>query len=292
MSNYFTSLFDRYQQETPVIKPRLPSLFESDSSADRLAGVTTSTRGFGDEATVEEIFAESPHLGLPKPLRVNRQEPAWVDSPVHEEKPEQERRESPLPVRAQPRQSVPRMDTPPQPQALMQASSSLPTFGSAPKLPVSSPVTVRETTASLGNVADQDAGKGTLRQRFVQDSHRPVAPVMPAVASPAKLDTPTNTGKPGSLQQQEQVLAPKTVRLEQKRLPTELTGVMTQPVVPTFAMPEKPAPQPEPVINVTIGRIEVRATPAAAPKSAKPHSAPATMTLDDYLRQRNKGERR
>jgi len=45
-----------------------------------------------------------------------------------------------------------------------------------------------------------------------------------------------------------------------------------------------------PTIQVTIGRIEVRATPPAAPV---PKSRPAspTLSLDDYLRQRNEGRR-
>src|SRR5262249_2057586 len=49
------------------------------------------------------------------------------------------------------------------------------------------------------------------------------------------------------------------------------------------------SPAPEQVINVTIGRIEVRATP---PQSAAPRSSnqkPPVMSLDDYLRQRGGG---
>lgn len=43
-----------------------------------------------------------------------------------------------------------------------------------------------------------------------------------------------------------------------------------------------------PTIQVTIGRIEVRATPAALP-ARKERSAPQVMSLDDYLRQRSQG---
>ena len=52
-----------------------------------------------------------------------------------------------------------------------------------------------------------------------------------------------------------------------------------------------PAPAP-PTIQVTIGRIEVRATLPTVPSSpAKRSSAPAVMSLDEYLRRRD-GERR
>jgi hypothetical protein len=43
-----------------------------------------------------------------------------------------------------------------------------------------------------------------------------------------------------------------------------------------------------PVINVTIGRVEVRAVPAAVAAS-RPRAAPKVMTLEDYVRRRNAG---
>ena len=48
---------------------------------------------------------------------------------------------------------------------------------------------------------------------------------------------------------------------------------------------------PAPTIQVTIGRIEVRATPAAkAPVHERP-AAPSALSLEEYLRQRSKGGR-
>jgi len=45
--------------------------------------------------------------------------------------------------------------------------------------------------------------------------------------------------------------------------------------------------EPEPVINVTIGRVEVRAVQADAPKKAKHQKKPSgVMSLDEYLNQR------
>lgn len=49
----------------------------------------------------------------------------------------------------------------------------------------------------------------------------------------------------------------------------------------------RPQKQPEPVINVTIGRVEVYASaPAAPPKPKSKPKAPGVMSLDDYLNQR------
>ncbi len=53
-----------------------------------------------------------------------------------------------------------------------------------------------------------------------------------------------------------------------------------------------PMPAPEPVIHVTIGRIEVRANTASAPVAQKPRDASPVMALDDYLRGRTEGGRR
>jgi hypothetical protein len=62
---------------------------------------------------------------------------------------------------------------------------------------------------------------------------------------------------------------------------------------PLVAPPEKPpllpADVPAPVIEVTIGRIEVRAERLAAPAAATRRPAPVVMSLDDYLRRRRGG---
>ena len=73
----------------------------------------------------------------------------------------------------------------------------------------------------------------------------------------------------------------------------EPSGIMTAATPPVIDRPyPAPIPEPEPVINVTIGRIEVRAriTPPKTP--AKRKSAPKpVMGLNDYLRQRGSQNR-
>jgi hypothetical protein len=50
--------------------------------------------------------------------------------------------------------------------------------------------------------------------------------------------------------------------------------------------PPAPKPVSAPTINVTIGRVEIRATsPAPPPQRARPKSA-NVLSLEDYLRQR------
>jgi hypothetical protein len=53
-----------------------------------------------------------------------------------------------------------------------------------------------------------------------------------------------------------------------------------------------PAPAPAAVpaaINVTIGRIEIRATPAMSPPRRSAARAGPQLSLEDYLRSRNGG---
>jgi hypothetical protein len=64
------------------------------------------------------------------------------------------------------------------------------------------------------------------------------------------------------------------------------------PVIPAMDRPERPISQPEPVINVTIGRIEVRATVSPQKQTPKPESRTPVMGLEEYLRRRSGGQDR
>jgi hypothetical protein len=91
---------------------------------------------------------------------------------------------------------------------------------------------------------------------------------------------------------------PEPTPVETPRPATPATVVVQPHVTPApRAEPAGPAlagraatPKPAPTIQVTIGRIEVRAVPPPAPPP-KQRSAPPVMSLDDYLRQRDGGRR-
>jgi hypothetical protein len=84
-------------------------------------------------------------------------------------------------------------------------------------------------------------------------------------------------------------------------IPSTSATVVVQPQVMPYVEPKASAPtqvtatpEPMPTIQVTIGRIEVRATPPPTPPSQRqretlPRSAPPVMSLDEYLNQRAKG---
>lgn len=72
------------------------------------------------------------------------------------------------------------------------------------------------------------------------------------------------------------------------------TPLVVRPKLNRYVEPPMPRPQTqstlppnEQIINVTIGRIEVRATPPPATTSRSNNQRPTTISLDDYLRQRS-----
>lgn len=81
-------------------------------------------------------------------------------------------------------------------------------------------------------------------------------------------------------------LVPKPTAQPLPSVPTK-----TRPSRPVVKPSVEPAPAtlpPETVINVAIGRIEVRATPPSTPRRER-QPAPKVMTLDDYVQQRSRG---
>jgi len=91
----------------------------------------------------------------------------------------------------------------------------------------------------------------------------------------------------------------KTASLLPKRTPSlRLAADSTELKLPRLSAEifdhqrETAAEPAEPVINVTIGRIEIRATPGSSAPARKSHThKPSTMSLDDYLNKRNGGVR-
>ncbi|MFL5801932.1 MAG: hypothetical protein ACJ8CR_09345 [Roseiflexaceae bacterium] len=136
--------------------------------------------------------------------------------------------------------------------------------------------------------------------------HRVVPEVAPAVveheqADRARVERPAPAEPPGVPTPREgetQSAARPIVTPIIERIVREAHADRTQPphgggaarptLAPQPAAPEQQAAQP--TIQVTIGRIEVRATPSATSTRRAPSAAP-TLSLDEYLRSRQGGRR-
>jgi hypothetical protein len=137
----------------------------------------------------------------------------------------------------------------------------------------------------------------TVLQRVVQQQASPPAEPSPATdiatrqaggpqVAPAPVTVRAMAGTP--------TVAADPPAMVPARLP-RATGGEVRPAPeasrPAGAGEPPQAQQPQPVIQVTIGRIEVRATPVSAALSRKATPAAPMTSLEDYLRQRKGGAR-
>lgn len=83
-------------------------------------------------------------------------------------------------------------------------------------------------------------------------------------------------------------LAPMPVRHSPTEMVKPQITPFIQPIKTTVIASTEPS-QPTPTIQVTIGRIEVRATAPVNPLSTQARPKPPVMSLDEYLRQRGGG---
>jgi len=102
---------------------------------------------------------------------------------------------------------------------------------------------------------------------------------------------------PSPRTQTQRTTAPQPLVPSPRTLSTSITDLVA-PVTPSSELSSattavskqqrttSETPQPSPTIQVTIGRIEVRATPPASPPKRK-RTAPVVMSLDEYLRQQH-----
>lgn len=83
-----------------------------------------------------------------------------------------------------------------------------------------------------------------------------------------------------------------TERLTQQTKQIKESKQFTQATTRREQLLLESAPDPEPSINITIGRVEVRATPTAAPKQKSTRTASPVMPLEEYLRKQRRGDER
>jgi hypothetical protein len=89
----------------------------------------------------------------------------------------------------------------------------------------------------------------------------------------------------------EQLTAPQALQLPPASVVAQPGAIRTiEPAPPALPEPKAaPTPEPERTINVTIGRVEVRAVSPPSPQPKRQQSKAPVMSLDEYLRKRSKG---
>ena len=123
---------------------------------------------------------------------------------------------------------------------------------------------------------------------------RPTALITPSTSEPVPVSATRTSSR---ALRPEKVMELKPVERESHRRLTsgrDVHAISPRPVSQRFHAPAQQAGSPPvtPTINVTIGRIEVRATPPPRAPEPAPRTPAPVMSLDEYLRQRAGGNRR
>lgn len=179
------------------------------------------------------------------------------------------------------------------------AAPTMPDDSGSPR-PATAPVAANGTTAGADFDTDGDAAtrasddEETARPKPAGPGHRTTAaarpPTSPA-ADPGTAPTPLPTVADAARRSPAEEVPPvRTVPAEGDDADALFSPEVPEPRSAAGSLPLPTPAAPETTIHVSIGRIEVRATPPVAlpPPAAK---APAVMGLDDYLRRRGGGGR-
>jgi hypothetical protein len=269
-ADFLSQLAAKAVGAAPLVEPRLPSLFES---------------GLAERALPIEEVAEVPAAALVRSAASLRQPP--------EERPVQAER--PRGALQAPEPSAPQQ--PPTPRLEVRAAQAEP--DAVPALvaqPLLRPAAAQapEPPAVVARRERPEAETPSLPSR--QASREPVE-------APSLVPLPTHAARPEPaveaarnlvVQLRDPAQAP-VVRAEQQPPATPLLRPAPLPasVPPLVRGRERAAAEaepPAPVVNITIGRVEIRAAVAAPP--AKPRPAPqrqAPQALADYLKARSGG---
>ena len=249
--------------QASAIRPRLATRFEPEDLRSR--ATTDEVAGWAGETNVgmpaqssrapavlpRPAAAPAPYLDISQPApRPARETPPAPDSPARPQvRPVATGEPVPRAIPA-PRPSERDQDEPP-------LRSRRATYGASPDEPV-------------------------LRPQVTSVVPSPVVIRIPAGALPAA-PAPANTRQAGPVEEKPAVRpAPVVVR----------PSVQPLPAVPSFRGTERreppmPSSEPQaPVIHVTIGRIEVRASAPPPAQKVQPVSQPPVEKLEDYLRAR------
>jgi hypothetical protein len=293
MTDYLGNLLARsFAPAERGVRPRMPSIFEPASPAV-LSGRFLETAIEGDSSS------ETPHSD-PRPTSPEKNSPTDsrnVDSvptppgrpAEHAIPPSLARRSIPI-ARASAEPA-----TPEKPSLLPRAETAPISFGRPP--------------IDTGSAAPHDAASNTPasnpvrpavpageKKTVMSPSASPSAPPPPPVPDPARRDNRGPTAGPqrsAVVPSPPRSLDPPASNIADRRSRTEhaVAGVVPKQAVRTESRSEVPqvAAATPPTIQVTIGRVEVRATTSATPQRPKSKKEPE-MSLEAYLARRAEGD--
>jgi hypothetical protein len=294
MSDFLGQLIDRSFGRADSVRPRPVALFEpSQPASGNLVPPDVEPYDAGDQVPAP---ASMPSNAAPAPRHMSPAAPSQAAStrPL--------RMPSPAPT-AQP-------DVPP---AVIHYQVEPTAAGEPPALPRVAPPAMVEPTQHYGTrdvvvervleearqaSPPRTAAPTVIESTLLQPILREVVVERTAEAPPLPAATPREVFPPHVLSadvRDQAGSAPDAPRPPRalKPLTEAAPPVVVQPRMERRrrepAAPETSISATRPTIQVTIGRVEVRAIPAPAPPGRRPHPQPTVMTLDEYLKQRAGG---
>lgn len=283
MNDYIGNLIARTVSPAAAVRPQLPSLFEPAPAARE----AKSEPEFEHENFVEQPPVTRPseklaptRLSIPTPRRSVLREPEQTVPDISRARKILETSQESEPAR--PATSIRHQSTSREPSRIFfprgdGRSSPEPEAPVQPRIFRRAAPTPSEDKPSNSTQRRSDAIKSPLRDVIASASHE--------------------VGAREEIRPSQSSVAPKPVVVPELRKHELLKWSGVQPVVPTIRPLPPIAPLPPaaatapPTINVTIGRVEIRAVPPPAQQRPKP-KPPTVLSLDDYLRQRASGASR
>jgi hypothetical protein len=279
MSDFLTSLIQRQERPTGLVQPRIPSLFET--SGPRLA----PEMGLREES--REIEATAPRDAESGPVVRAAQSEATTREPIYR-------------------------DTPPRPHAYAdtaQPQSAIAAIRTRPVIEIAeettqAPFAMPQRRDPAPREANAEApapfappANAVATNTVVTSTQRESA-ITPAAEKTVRVESTVEI-RPQTTAPQPAPFAPETPRAQAPFETPDAPRTVTQqqPFMSPPQPPRAPAPrqtsipaqlQAEPIIHVTIGRIEVRAVEEREARPRKREAASPVMTLDDYLKSRAK----
>jgi hypothetical protein len=278
MSDYLGNLAARSLEPTAAVRPRLASRFEPVPSA---VPQFQAEPGFFEETVEKAAVAEPAHATVLSPSPPGRRGQGM--RPRREGRPEAEDTPKASSESWEPERAAVRI------QPLVVVDSARPANRGDLPFEASSPDPM--SAGARGEKGKQEAVTPAVlpvpEVRMVEKPEVRTAHPTPLVADYPFPLSPRERGPGGEDSERR---APEPLQSSKKESPVSF--LQPRIILPEPASVRREAPAPE-TIHVSIGRIEVRATQAPkAPARERPAAARTGVDLEDYLRQRSKGEGR
>ncbi|KYC37279.1 hypothetical protein WA1_47550 [Scytonema hofmannii PCC 7110] len=311
MNDYLSNLVAKSTNMTDMVRPRLPSLFEPTGEVSELVvGQEFDREQMTVNSLVQETEVNEPPMQRTTALPSTHTKSRSTVAPVIASETKLSKAISPDPKL--PQQNVTWSNQ------LREEQSLNPTWKQIPNHPHPSLSTPSVETTDLIPSINQPSVESSpisskespmpetpqplsLAQSVVTNASFKLIPSEEIIATINEIQTP-HLQKPAAKAPHSAsiLLNEKTVPVYTKK-PTEPDvvpapqTVVVSPHTPTVKLVEQESSQATPTqsaptIHVSIGRIEVRATPTSTQPSTRSRPTPSVMSLEEYLRQRGGGK--